>query len=126
MKYSTIVINHVSLQNILFMFSSGSKFIIENVLETLPTDSTTLDLSNRQLTTLTHLDSMVTMETIKLSGNCLRELPDLAYLQCVQAMVLDGNRIHSCRNFRHLSSLEELSICDNSILSNIACSFDQI
>ncbi|KAK2149676.1 hypothetical protein LSH36_442g02059 [Paralvinella palmiformis] len=92
-----------------------SKFIIENALESRPPNATTVDLSNKGLTTLVHADAMVSMETVNLSHNSLQCLPDLGYLQGVRVLNLDGNKLSTCKAFYCLSSLEELSICDNMI-----------
>ena len=101
---------------LLTVFFPESKFIIENALESRPPNATTVDLSNKGLTTLVHADAMVSMETVNLSHNSLQCLPDLGYLQGVRVLNLDGNKLSTCKAFYCLSSLEELSICDNSIL----------
>ena len=101
------------------MFFVESKYTIENALESLPPDDNTLDLASRGLTTLVHTDCMVTMETVNLAHNALQRLPGLCYLQGVKVLNLDGNKLSTCEDFHHLSLLEELSICDNSILFSV-------
>ncbi|XP_013402007.1 geranylgeranyl transferase type-2 subunit alpha-like [Lingula anatina] len=92
-----------------------SKFLIENAIEEQGLSAKSVDLSNRELTTLRHTEYMCTAERIDLSNNKLSSLPGCESFQCVKELELKGNQLKSCEKMECLPLLEDLSLTDNSI-----------
>ncbi|XP_071959036.1 geranylgeranyl transferase type-2 subunit alpha-like isoform X2 [Antedon mediterranea] len=93
-----------------------SRFCIENAIlraETAGNNVKTIDISNKELTTLTHLEHLVSVEEINLSSNKLTSLKGCHMLQCAKKILVDDNNIDSLQELVRLPSLEELSIKNN-------------
>ncbi|KAG8187795.1 hypothetical protein JTE90_025833 [Oedothorax gibbosus] len=93
----------------------GSKFVIEDVLETLPLEATEVDLSNRQLTSLCHFEQLILIQKINLSSNNLMSVYPLRHLISVESIILDDNEIASLDGIQELNYLRSLSLKRNSI-----------
>uniref|UniRef100_A0A672TA48 Geranylgeranyl transferase type-2 subunit alpha n=1 Tax=Sinocyclocheilus grahami TaxID=75366 RepID=A0A672TA48_SINGR len=95
-----------------------SKFLIENtILKMEYAEVRVFSLSNKNLTTLCHLDQLLFVTHINLSSNQLLRLPpQFAMLQCLEVLEADDNAIESLEGLYHLPKLEEVSLRNNRIL----------
>uniref|UniRef100_A0A8C2DAK7 Geranylgeranyl transferase type-2 subunit alpha n=1 Tax=Cyprinus carpio TaxID=7962 RepID=A0A8C2DAK7_CYPCA len=95
-----------------------SKFLIENtILKMEYAEVRVFSLSNKNLTTLCHLDQLLLVTHINLSSNQLLRLPpQFAMLQCLEVLEADDNAIESLEGLYHLPKLEEVSLRNNRIL----------
>ncbi|XP_054719444.1 geranylgeranyl transferase type-2 subunit alpha-like [Uloborus diversus] len=93
----------------------GSKFVIENTIETLPVDATEINLANRGLTSLHHFDQFILIEKIDLSSNCLISIFPLCHLICVKTIILDDNQLTDLEGLENLTQLKILSVKRNLI-----------
>ncbi|PFX23521.1 Geranylgeranyl transferase type-2 subunit alpha [Stylophora pistillata] len=77
-----------------------------------------IDLSNMDLTSLSHMDQLVLMKDINLCDNKLTSLDECNMLQCVRTVDASNNNLQfiTRRHAFKLSLLEELSLSNNSIL----------
>ncbi|XP_055952485.1 geranylgeranyl transferase type-2 subunit alpha-like [Argiope bruennichi] len=91
----------------------GSKFVIEDTIESLPVEATEVNLSNKKLTRLCHFDQLILIEKIDLSSNNLTSVYPLRYLMCVKSINLDDNQLSSLEGVEELENLEILSIKRN-------------
>lgn len=102
------------------------KFQLENVIErhhsSKEKGDRAIDLSNMDLTYLSHMDQLVLMKAVNLSQNQLSSLDECNLLQCVK--ILNASKNDLCcitkRNALRLGSLEDLSLADNNI-SHLDC-----
>ncbi|XP_026097300.1 geranylgeranyl transferase type-2 subunit alpha [Carassius auratus] len=94
-----------------------SKFLIENtILKMEYAEVRVFSLSNKNLTTLCHLDQLLFVTHINLSSNQLLRLPpQFAMLQCLEVLEADDNAIESLEGLYHLPKLEEVSLRNNQI-----------
>ncbi|XP_029142055.1 geranylgeranyl transferase type-2 subunit alpha [Protobothrops mucrosquamatus] len=94
-----------------------SKFLIENsVLKMEYADSRVVDLSQKSLTSLCHLEHLLLVTHLNLSDNLLSALPPtLAMMRCLEVMEADDNQIESLEGLPPLPCLEELSLRNNRI-----------
>ncbi|XP_070810104.1 geranylgeranyl transferase type-2 subunit alpha isoform X1 [Pituophis catenifer annectens] len=94
-----------------------SKFLIENsVLKMEYADSRVVDLSQKGLTNLCHLEHLLLVTHLNLSDNLLSAFPPtLAMMLCLEVMEVDDNQIESLEGLPPLPSLEELSLRNNRI-----------
>uniref|UniRef100_A0A8C2DAJ3 Geranylgeranyl transferase type-2 subunit alpha n=1 Tax=Cyprinus carpio TaxID=7962 RepID=A0A8C2DAJ3_CYPCA len=94
-----------------------SKFLIENtILKMEYAEVRVFSLSNKNLTTLCHLDQLLLVTHINLSSNQLLRLPpQFAMLQCLEVLEADDNAIESLEGLYHLPKLEEVSLRNNQI-----------
>uniref|UniRef100_A0A0K8RW36 Geranylgeranyl transferase type-2 subunit alpha n=1 Tax=Crotalus horridus TaxID=35024 RepID=A0A0K8RW36_CROHD len=94
-----------------------SKFLIENsVLKMEYADSRVVDLSQKSLTSLCHLEHLLLVTHLNLSDNLLSALPPtLAMMRCLEVMEADDNQIESLEGVPPLPCLEELSLRNNRI-----------
>lgn len=94
-----------------------SKFLMENsILKMEYADSRVVDLSQRGLTILCHLEHLLLVTHMNLSGNLLCSLPPtLAMMRCLEVLEVDDNRIETLEGLPPLPRLEELSLCNNRI-----------
>uniref|UniRef100_A0A8C1JE84 Geranylgeranyl transferase type-2 subunit alpha n=1 Tax=Cyprinus carpio TaxID=7962 RepID=A0A8C1JE84_CYPCA len=95
-----------------------SKFLIENtILKMEYAEVRVFSLSNKNLTTLCHLDQLLFVTHINLSSNQLLRLPPhFAMLQCLEVLEADDNAIENLEGLYHLPKLEEVSLRNNRIL----------
>ncbi|XP_029188106.2 geranylgeranyl transferase type-2 subunit alpha-like isoform X3 [Acropora millepora] len=98
------------------------KFKLENVIErhrkTKEDGDRTIDLSNMDLTFLSHMDRLVLMNEVNMSNNQLSSLDGCNFLQCVKFLNVSKNslcRITKKNSPLRLGYLEELSLADNNI-----------
>uniref|UniRef100_A0A8C2DK42 Geranylgeranyl transferase type-2 subunit alpha n=1 Tax=Cyprinus carpio TaxID=7962 RepID=A0A8C2DK42_CYPCA len=94
-----------------------SKFLIENtILKMEYAEVRVFSLSNKNLTTLCHLDQLLFVTHINLSSNQLLRLPPhFAMLQCLEVLEADDNAIENLEGLYHLPKLEEVSLRNNQI-----------
>ncbi|XP_007550708.1 geranylgeranyl transferase type-2 subunit alpha isoform X2 [Poecilia latipinna] len=94
-----------------------SKFMIENtILKMEYAEVRVFSISDRNLTTLCHLDQLLLVTHINLSSNQLRRLPpQFAMLQCLEVVEADNNSIENLEGVYHLPKLEEVSLKNNKI-----------
>ncbi|XP_015905154.1 geranylgeranyl transferase type-2 subunit alpha isoform X2 [Parasteatoda tepidariorum] len=92
----------------------GSKFVIENMIESLPVDVRSIDLSKNHLTSLHHFDHFLLIEHIDLSSNNLTSIYPFQYLVYLKSAILDDNQLttfHGVENLKHLKSLSVQRNC---------------
>ena len=96
----------------------GSKYVIENAIESIPesTSSRIFSLSGQELTACYHSDCLVTMETVDLSNNLLRRLSGGAQMACVKVLNLDHNCLETCDGLGGMLNLQLLCLRHNRIL----------
>ncbi|XP_048339016.1 geranylgeranyl transferase type-2 subunit alpha-like, partial [Sphaerodactylus townsendi] len=94
-----------------------SKFLIENsILKMEYAEARVVDLSQRGLTNLCHLEHLLLVTHMNLSDNHLRCLPpSLAMMRCLEVLEADENRIETLEGLPPLPRLEDLSLCNNRI-----------
>lgn len=96
-----------------------SKFMIENtILKMEYAEVRVFSISDKNLTTLCHLDQLLLVTHINLSSNQLRRLPlQFAMLQCLEVLEADDNLIENLEGLYHLPKLEEVLLRNNQISS---------
>ncbi|XP_033821408.1 geranylgeranyl transferase type-2 subunit alpha [Periophthalmus magnuspinnatus] len=94
-----------------------SKFMIENtILKMEYAEVRVFSISDKNLTTLCHLDQLVLVTHINLSSNQLHRLPlQFAMLQCLEVLEADSNLIENLEGLYHLPNLEEVLLRNNKI-----------
>ncbi|KAJ6653035.1 hypothetical protein lerEdw1_010121 [Lerista edwardsae] len=94
-----------------------SKFLLENsILKMEYADARVVDLSQRGLTVLCHLEHLLLVTHMNLSENLLCSLPPmLAMMRCLEVLEADDNQIETLEGLPPLPRLEELSLCNNRI-----------
>ncbi|XP_041704832.1 geranylgeranyl transferase type-2 subunit alpha [Coregonus clupeaformis] len=94
-----------------------SKFMIENtILKMEYAEVRVFSLSDKNLTTLCHLDQLLLVTHINLSCNQLLRLPpQFAMLQCLEVLEADDNAIANLDGLYHLPKLQEVSLKNNQI-----------
>nr|XP_033476751.1 geranylgeranyl transferase type-2 subunit alpha [Epinephelus lanceolatus] len=94
-----------------------SKFMIENtILKMEYAEVRVFSMSDKNLTTLCHLDQLLLVTHINLSSNQLQRLPpQFAMLQCLEVLEADNNAIENLEGVYHLPKLEEVLLKNNKI-----------
>lgn len=94
-----------------------SKFMIENtILKMEYAEVRVFSISDKNLTTLCHLDQLMLVTHINLSSNHLQRLPpQFAMLQCLEVLEADNNAIENLEGVYHLPKLEEVLLKNNKI-----------
>uniref|UniRef100_A0A3Q1ILL2 Geranylgeranyl transferase type-2 subunit alpha n=1 Tax=Anabas testudineus TaxID=64144 RepID=A0A3Q1ILL2_ANATE len=94
-----------------------SKFMIENtILKMEYAEVRVFSITDKNLTTLCHLDQLLLVTHINLSSNQLRRLPpQFAMLQCLEVLEVDNNSIENLEGLYHLPKLEEVLLKNNKI-----------
>uniref|UniRef100_A0A8D3AWA1 Geranylgeranyl transferase type-2 subunit alpha n=1 Tax=Scophthalmus maximus TaxID=52904 RepID=A0A8D3AWA1_SCOMX len=94
-----------------------SKFMIENtILKMEYAEVRVFSISDKNLTTLCHLDQLLLVTHINLSSNQLQRLPpQFAMLQCLEVLEADNNSIENLEGLYHLPKLEEVLLKNNKI-----------
>uniref|UniRef100_A0A6Q2YXA8 Geranylgeranyl transferase type-2 subunit alpha n=1 Tax=Esox lucius TaxID=8010 RepID=A0A6Q2YXA8_ESOLU len=94
-----------------------SKFMIENtILKMEYAEVRVFSLSDKNLTTLCHLDQLLLVTHINLSSNQLLRLPpQFAMLQCLEVLEADNNAIENLEGLYHLPKLEDVSLKNNKL-----------
>ena len=110
MKYSLLSCS-------LCQFVAGSKFIMENALESLSPDSHRICLRGNDLTSLSHLQYLACLAEVDVSHNALRHIRDGFLLQRVCTLDLSHNEMATCEGLAGLPALQTLDLSHNRILS---------
>uniref|UniRef100_A0A8D0CY05 Geranylgeranyl transferase type-2 subunit alpha n=1 Tax=Sander lucioperca TaxID=283035 RepID=A0A8D0CY05_SANLU len=94
-----------------------SKFMIENtILKMEYAEVRVFSISDKNVTTLCHLDQLLLVTHINLSSNQLQRLPpQFAMLQCLEVLEADNNSIENLEGVFHLPKLEEVHLKNNKI-----------
>ncbi|KAM6963370.1 geranylgeranyl transferase type-2 subunit alpha [Aplochiton taeniatus] len=94
-----------------------SKFMIENtILKMEYAEVRVFSMSDKNLTTLCHLDQLLLVTHINLCSNQLLRLPPhFAMLQCLEVLEVDDNAIEDLEGLYHLPKLMEVSLKNNNI-----------
>ncbi|KAL1022543.1 hypothetical protein UPYG_G00029090 [Umbra pygmaea] len=94
-----------------------SKFMIENtILKMEYAEVRVFSLSDKNLTSLCHLDQLLLVTHINLSSNQLLRLPpEFAMLQCLEVLEADNNAIENLEGLYHLAKLQDVSLKNNKI-----------
>ncbi|XP_028301061.1 geranylgeranyl transferase type-2 subunit alpha isoform X1 [Gouania willdenowi] len=94
-----------------------SKFMIENtILKMEYAEVRVFSVSDKNLSTLCHLDQLVLVTHINLSCNQLLCLPpQFAMLRCLEVLEADNNSIGNLEGLYHLPKLEAVILKDNKI-----------
>ncbi|KAM9445128.1 geranylgeranyl transferase type-2 subunit alpha [Clarias gariepinus] len=94
-----------------------SKFMIENtILKMEYAEVRVVSLSDKNLSTLCHLDQLLLVTHINLCSNQLVKLPpQFAMLHCLEVLEVDNNAIENLEGLYHLPNLEEVSLKNNKI-----------
>lgn len=94
-----------------------SKFLIENtILKMEYAEVRVFSLSDKNLSTLCHLDQLLLVTHINLCSNQLMKLPpQFAMLHCLEVLEADDNAIENLEGLYHLPNLEEVSLKNNQI-----------
>ncbi|KAF5894695.1 geranylgeranyl transferase type-2 subunit alpha, partial [Clarias magur] len=92
-----------------------SKFMIENtILKMEYAEVRVVSLSDKDLSTLCHLDQLLLVTHINLCSNQLVKLPpQFAMLHCLEVLEVDDNAIGNLEGLYHLPNLEEVSLKNN-------------
>uniref|UniRef100_A0A3B3ZY69 Geranylgeranyl transferase type-2 subunit alpha n=1 Tax=Periophthalmus magnuspinnatus TaxID=409849 RepID=A0A3B3ZY69_9GOBI len=100
-----------------------SKFMIENtILKMEYAEVRVFSISDKNLTTLCHLDQLVLVTHINLSSNQLHRLPlQFAMLQCLEVLEADSNLIENLEGLYHLPNLEEVLLRNNNLQPLASC-----
>ncbi|KAL9974647.1 hypothetical protein ACROYT_G011708 [Oculina patagonica] len=102
------------------------KFKLENTIEKHRSNKAetkrSIDLSDMDLTSLSHMDQLVLMKEVNLSHNQLTSLDECNMLQCVNVLDASNNNLRHItkRHALRLCSLQQLSLSNNNI-SNLDC-----
>ncbi|KFM63458.1 Geranylgeranyl transferase type-2 subunit alpha, partial [Stegodyphus mimosarum] len=91
----------------------GSKFVIEDIIETLSVEADVVNFSNKKLTSLHHFDQLLLIEKIDLSSNYLTSIYPLCFLICVKDINLDNNQLTNLDGLENLQNLKSLSVKKN-------------
>uniref|UniRef100_A0A8D3AW72 Geranylgeranyl transferase type-2 subunit alpha n=1 Tax=Scophthalmus maximus TaxID=52904 RepID=A0A8D3AW72_SCOMX len=96
-----------------------SKFMIENtILKMEYAEVRVFSISDKNLTTLCHLDQLLLVTHINLSSNQLQRLPpQFAMLQCLEVLEADNNSIENLEGLYHLPKLEEVLLKNNKLIA---------
>ncbi|XP_058495378.1 geranylgeranyl transferase type-2 subunit alpha [Solea solea] len=94
-----------------------SKFMIENTIMKMEyAEVRVFSISDKNLTTLCHLDQLLLVTHINLSSNQLQRLPpQFAMLQCLEVLEADNNSIENVEGLYRLPKLEEVLLKNNKI-----------
>ncbi|XP_072126108.1 geranylgeranyl transferase type-2 subunit alpha isoform X1 [Mobula birostris] len=94
-----------------------SRFLIENaVLKMEYAEARVIDLANKGLTTLCHLEQLLLITHLDLTGNQLKAIPPaFRALQCLQVLQADGSEIEQIEGLWNLRKLEEVSLRENCL-----------
>ncbi|KAM8960600.1 geranylgeranyl transferase type-2 subunit alpha [Pelodytes ibericus] len=94
-----------------------SKFQVENaILKMEYAEARVIDLAKKGLTRLCHLNHMVLVTHMDISGNRLLCLPtDILMMRCIEVLECDDNGLMCLQGIWNLPQLEELSLQGNKI-----------
>ncbi|KAK1803496.1 hypothetical protein P4O66_020928, partial [Electrophorus voltai] len=94
-----------------------SKFMIENtILKMEYAEVRVFSLSDKNLSTLCHLDQLLLVTHINLSSNQLLKLPpQFAMLHCLKVLEADNNAIENLEGLYQLPKLEDVSLRNNRL-----------
>ncbi|XP_063057075.1 geranylgeranyl transferase type-2 subunit alpha [Engraulis encrasicolus] len=96
-----------------------SKFMIENtILKMEYAEVRVFSISDKNLTTLCHLDQLLLVTHMNLCTNQLSRIPPhFSMLQCLEVLEVNDNVLESLEGLHSLPKLEELSLKNNKISS---------
>lgn len=92
-----------------------SKFVMENLIESLKPEDRKLAIADRQLTALYHTNHLLLITSLDVSHNQLRSLHALHPLQCLHTLHADHNLINNCNGLECLTELTNLSLSHNHL-----------
>uniref|UniRef100_A0A8C4PXB5 Geranylgeranyl transferase type-2 subunit alpha n=1 Tax=Eptatretus burgeri TaxID=7764 RepID=A0A8C4PXB5_EPTBU len=94
-----------------------SKYQVEDGLLCMEyAETRVLHLARKELTSLFHLDLMVLVTHLDVSGNCLHVLPlAMSCLQCLQVLHADDNEIEDIEGVRNLPVLQDVCLKNNRL-----------
>ncbi|XP_041031372.1 geranylgeranyl transferase type-2 subunit alpha, partial [Carcharodon carcharias] len=94
-----------------------SRYLVENaVLKMEYAETRVIQLAEKELTTLCHLDQLLLVTHMNLSGNRLKSLPlQFAGMQCLEVLHADDNEIESIAGLCNLPKLEVVSLRENRL-----------
>ncbi|CAI9744170.1 geranylgeranyl transferase type-2 subunit alpha-like [Octopus vulgaris] len=93
-----------------------SKVTIENQIKSMDGSQAKLVLKGLDLSTVYHLEHLVSVQVLDLSSNNISRLHTFAYLQSVESLDLDHNKINSVEGLGLLPNLTHLSLRHNCLL----------
>ncbi|XP_029653078.1 geranylgeranyl transferase type-2 subunit alpha [Octopus sinensis] len=93
-----------------------SKVTIENQIKSMDGSQAKLVLKGLDLSTVYHLEHLVSVQVLDLSSNNISRLHTFAYLQSVESLDLDHNKINSIEGLGLLPNLTHLSLRHNCLL----------
>ncbi|CAL1532309.1 unnamed protein product [Lymnaea stagnalis] len=95
-----------------------SKFIVENMIDALNDSlSTSIDLSQRDLTKFYHYELLPLVISLDLSYNRLNNVQNFNYLQSIIVLNLNSNNLKSLEGLQYLPKLERLLVRNNGLSS---------
>ena len=95
---------------------SESKYQIENVIDKMEVQQTSLDLSWKELSVMCHHELLPFVTELNLAGNHIADVKKFEFLQNLETLNLDGNKISDVTSLGFIPELKELSVRDNRIL----------
>ena len=96
------------------LFVTGSRLLIENaIMSQLSDGRPSFILNNVGLTTVYHLEHLLTVTEVDLSGNMLHDLNGVCYLQSTRRLIVNNNKLTSCRDLERLAALESIDLRNN-------------
>ena len=84
-----------------YSFFTGSKFTIENHLETYDFNWRVLSLPYQELTTMCHLELLSLVEKVDLSKNSLTDVKNFSCMRCVKVKQVTNKYIYRTMLYIH-------------------------
>ncbi|XP_041376268.1 geranylgeranyl transferase type-2 subunit alpha-like [Gigantopelta aegis] len=94
-----------------------SKYQVENIVDRMEIQQTSLDLSWKELSMMCHHELLPFITELNLAGNHITHVKKFEFLQNLKKLNLDGNKISDVTPLSYLPELTDLSLKDNSLSS---------